>query len=137
MWNKQKPKADLQRYSGKTSIIATGAELVGDLRFQGAVQVDGRLTGNLSAVEGMVRISVDGLVQGEIRAPHVIIDGEVQGDVYASEHLELGARARVKGTVLYGLMEMAMGAQIDGRLGQIKESAMPLELPSRVDEADA
>lgn len=69
MWNKQKPKADLQRYSGKTSIIATGAELVGDLRFQGAVQVDGRLTGNLSAVEGMVRISVDGLVQGEIRAP--------------------------------------------------------------------
>ena len=69
MFNKQKPKADLQRFSGKTSIIAIGAELEGDLRFQGAVQVDGRLKGNLNASEGLVRVSVEGLVEGDPRAP--------------------------------------------------------------------
>ncbi|BBP81007.1 hypothetical protein PHLH8_06490 [Pseudomonas sp. Pc102] len=137
MFNKQKPKADLQRFSGKTSIIAIGAELEGDLRFQGAVQVDGRLKGNLNASEGLVRVSVEGLVEGEIRAPHVIIDGEVVGDVFAAEHLELGAKARVRGNLYYGLMEMAMGAQIEGRLGHIKEAQRLLEAPISPENTDA
>lgn len=69
MWSKDKAKPDLQRFSGKTSLIAAGAELVGDMRFQGAVQVDGKVTGNLLATEGLVRVSVGGLVEGEVRAP--------------------------------------------------------------------
>jgi len=44
MWSKGKTKPDLQRFSGKTSLIAAGAELIGDMRFQGAVQVDGRVS---------------------------------------------------------------------------------------------
>lgn len=130
MWKKEKPKPDLQSFSGKTSLIAVGAELVGDMRFQGAVQVDGRVTGNLLASEGLVRISAGGVVEGEVRAPHIVVEGEVLGDVYASTHLELGARARVRGNLHYALMEMAMGAQIAGRLCPINgEEGRPLELP--------
>ena len=62
MWSKDKSKTDLQRFSGKTSLIAAGAELCGDLRFQGAVQVDGRVNGNLLTTDGMVRVSVEGQV---------------------------------------------------------------------------
>lgn len=133
MWNKDKPKPDLQRFSGKTSLIAAGAEMAGDLRFQGAVQVDGRVRGNLLAGEGLVRVSAGGLVEGEVRAPHVVIDGEVIGDVFASGHLELGARSRVCGNLHYGLIEMAMGAQIEGRLCLLKEEVRPLELPETLD----
>ena len=133
MWSKDKTKPDLQRFSGKTSLIAAGAELVGDMRFQGAVQVDGRVTGNLLATEGLVRVSVGGVVEGEIRAPHIVIDGEVNGDVFASGHLELGARSRVRGNLQYGLMEMAMGAQIEGRLCHIKDGERPLELPASLE----
>ncbi|UTW06437.1 bactofilin family protein [Pseudomonas benzenivorans] len=135
MWNKDKSKSDLQRFSGKTSLIATGAELTGDLRFQGAVQVDGRMNGNVQTSDGMVRVSVEGQVEGEIRAPHIVIDGEVIGDVHASEHLELGARARVRGNLYYGLMEMAMGAQIEGRLCHLKDGQRPLELPESLELA--
>ncbi|WP_161865913.1 MULTISPECIES: polymer-forming cytoskeletal protein [Pseudomonas] len=133
MWSKDKTKPDLQRFSGKTSLIAAGAELVGDMRFQGAVQVDGRVAGNLLATEGLVRVSVGGVVEGEIRAPHIVIDGEVNGDVFASGHLELGARSRVRGDLQYGLMEMAMGAQIEGRLCHIKDGERPLELPASLE----
>ena len=55
------------------------------------------------------------------------------GDVYAAEHLELGARARVRGNLYYGLMEMAMGAQIEGRLCHVKDGVRPLELPETLD----
>ncbi|MGE8497696.1 MAG: bactofilin family protein [Pseudomonas sp.] len=136
MWSKDKSKTDLQRFTGKTSLIAAGAELAGDLRFHGAVQVDGRVSGNLLTTDGMVRVSVEGQVEGEIRAPHIVIDGEVIGDVYAGEHLELGTRARVRGNLYYGLMEMAMGAQIEGRLHHIKEGARPLELPNTLETAE-
>lgn len=137
MWNKNKPKADIQRYSGKMSLIAADAELVGEVRFEGAVQIDGRLRGSLMTKEGLVRVSLDGRVEGEIRACHVVIDGEVVGDIYATEHLELGARAKVQGTLYYGLMEMAQGAQIEGTLHQIKEqdSGRILELPVSVAES--
>ncbi|WP_061242571.1 polymer-forming cytoskeletal protein [Ectopseudomonas composti] len=133
MWSKDKTKPDLQRFSGKTSLIAAGAELVGDMRFQGAVQVDGRVSGNLLATEGLVRVSVGGVVEGEIRAPHIVIDGEVNGDVFATGHLELGARSRVRGNLHYGLMEMARGAQIEGRLCHLKDGERPLELPAALE----
>lgn len=129
MWNKEKNKVDVQRFTGKTSLIATGASLSGEMRFSGAVQVDGRVEGNLLTSDGMIRISAEGKVEGEVRAPHIVIDGEVIGDIYASEHLELGAGARVCGNLYYGLMEMAMGAQIEGNLCHLKDQVKPLELP--------
>ena len=133
MWSsnkKQSASVDLQRYNGKTSIIAAGALLVGDLRVKGAVQLDGRLQGNLIAEEGLVRVSTGGLVEGEIHAQHVILDGEVTCYVYAAEHVELGSGARLRGNLYYGLMEMAMGAQVEGRLYAIREGDAPLELPA-------
>src|SRR5690606_40657582 len=125
MWSKDKTKPDLQRFSGKTSLIAAGAELVGDMRFQGAVQVDGRVTGNPLASEGLVRVRVGGVVEGEIRAPHIVIDGEVNGGVFASGHLEFGARSLLRGNLQYGLMEMAMGAPIERRLCHLKDGDRP------------
>lgn len=135
MWNKGKGKTDMQRFTGKTSLIAAGAVFRGDLEFQGAVQIDGKVLGDILTEEGLVRVSVDGQVEGEVRAPHIVIDGEILGNVYASQHVELGARARVRGNLYYGLMEMAMGAQVEGGLRPIKEQGRPLELPEPVDDA--
>ncbi|OLU32120.1 hypothetical protein BVH03_07850 [Pseudomonas sp. PA15(2017)] len=135
MWNKGKGKADMQRFTGKTSLIAAGAVFRGDLEFQGAVQVDGKVLGDILTEQGLVRVSVEGQVEGEVRAPHVVIDGEIVGDVYAGQHVELGPKARVRGNLYYGLMEMAMGAQVEGGLRPIKEQDRPLELPESVDDA--
>lgn len=131
MWKKDKGKADLHSFSGKTSVIAVGAEWVGNLVFEGALQVDGKVQGSIHATAGMVHVSGEGRVEGEIRAPHVILDGEMIGDVFATEQLELGSRARVRGDVHYGVMEMTRGAQIDGSLRQMRDQPKLLEkLPS-------
>jgi len=124
-WGKKKVAADLQQFNGKTSIIAAGALLVGDLRVKGAVQLDGRLQGNLIAEDGLVRVSTGGLVEGEIHAKHVILDGEVTGDVHAGEQVELGADARVRGNLYYGRMEMTIGAQVARRLFATRDGAAP------------
>ena len=82
--------------------------------------------------KAVVRVSDHGVVEGEVRAPHIIINGRVDGDVFSSEHVELAANAIVNGTVHYQLIEMVMGAQVNGRLvhdanGAAKVSAVKKE----------
>ena len=77
-----------------------------------------KVVGNLVASEGMVRVSVQGRVEGEIRAPHIVIDGEVVGDVHASGHLELGAR----GT---GARQPVLRADGNGHGGADRGSPLP------------
>ena len=48
--------------------------------------------------------------------PVVVINGELQGDVHASERVELAAKARVVGNVHYRVVEMRAGATLTGRL---------------------
>ena len=100
MWSKNKGRADVQRLTGQTSLIASGAELVGDMNLKGAVQIDGTVRGALQAHEeagaGQRRRSC----RRRNPRPHVIIDGQVDGDIHAIERLELGAQARVKGTTM-------------------------------------
>lgn len=93
--------------SGKTTLISRDTVVLGDLRFSGTVDVEGLVQGNLIAEAGkdaLVRIVEKGRVEGEIRSPSVIVNGEVEGNVYASKHLELAPKARVKGNVFYALM---------------------------------
>ncbi len=101
------------------TLIAHGAELVGDITFRGGLHIDGRIRGNVLAEDGaqaVVRLSDKGEVEGEIRAPHIIINGVIKGDVYSSEHLELAAKASVTGNVYYNMIEMVMGAEVNGSL---------------------
>ena len=131
MWGADKhKKADISQFGGKTTIIAQDAEITGDMRFSGAVQIDGRVIGNVEAEEGLVRVSEHGYVAGVIRAPHVLIHGQVNGDVFALEHLELDAKARISGDLHYRFMEMVMGAQISGQLNYLGQEAgqqLPLD----------
>jgi cytoskeletal protein CcmA (bactofilin family) len=48
--------------------------------------------------------------------PIVILNGTVTGDVRSEEHIELAAKARVDGDVYYKLIEMSMGAAVNGSL---------------------
>ncbi|GAA6133170.1 bactofilin family protein [Halopseudomonas sabulinigri] len=129
MWGSDKhKKADISQFGGKTTIIAQDAQITGDMRFTGAVQIDGRVIGNIEADEGLVRVSEHGYVEGVIRAPHVLINGQVTGDVHALEHLELDAKARISGDLHYRFMEMVMGAQISGQLNYLDEATAQLPL---------
>lgn len=111
----------ISQYAGKATIIASDAELRGGIRFSGAVQVDGRVIGNIDADDGVVSITPEGYVEGIIKAPKVIIDGVMVGDVYATELLQLGAQARVDGDLYYRFMQMVSGAQINGQLHYLAE----------------
>ena len=61
-------------------------------------------------------VSERGFIEGDVRVPRLLLNGKVNGDVYASERVELHRHARVNGNVYYNMLEMAMGAEINGNL---------------------
>jgi cytoskeletal protein CcmA (bactofilin family) len=101
------------------TLIGAGTQVVGDVHFKGGLHVDGAIQGNVVAlpeVEATLSVSDSGLIEGSVQVPNVVLNGAVSGDIHASERVELGATAKVAGNVYYGLIEMAMGAQINGKL---------------------
>jgi cytoskeletal protein CcmA (bactofilin family) len=109
-----------QRTSGVIqTLVGDGTRIKGDIRFDGGCHIDGVVHGNIIAdrdPEAFLSISSEGLVDGSVRVPTVMLNGKVQGDVYASERGELGSSAKVVGNVHYRLLEMAAGAEINGKL---------------------
>ena len=100
------------------TLIAPGTKVEGDVHFDNQLFVKGEVRGNILAEkpEALLIVSPEGLVAGEIKAPSVVINGRVEGDVYATSRLELATGAQVKGDLFYALIEMQLGAQVEGRL---------------------
>jgi cytoskeletal protein CcmA (bactofilin family) len=101
------------------TLIGKSSRIQGDVAFAGGLHLDGRVNGNVRAEEtkdSMLSVSESGCIEGSIEAAVVIVHGVVRGDIRASERLMLGATARVQGSVFYGLIESATGAEITGKL---------------------
>ena len=77
----------------------------------------------------MLTLSESGIVEGEVRVPNIVLNGTVIGDVHAKQHIELASNARITGNVYYSLLEMAMGAEVNGNLVHVAEDLeVPLQL---------
>ena len=128
---------------GVETLIGPRVVIRGDVAFSGGLYIEGRVHGSVAAEDegqAVLTISDGGLVEGEVRAPCVIVNGELRGDVYASERIELAANARVQGNIYYKVVEMAAGAMITGRLihGEGPQRQLPKpEVVKQVKEAAA
>jgi cytoskeletal protein CcmA (bactofilin family) len=110
---------------GGTTLISHDTVVVGELHFSGNLDVEGLVQGNVIAQpskEALLRVVGKGRVEGDIRVPCVIINGEVRGNVYSSKHLELASKSRVQGNVFYTLVEMAAGAEVNGSLTHVVDA---------------
>lgn len=101
------------------TLVGSETRVHGDVEFTGGFLVDGYVKGNVKATDSehsTLSISERGCVEGAVVVPHVLLNGTVKGDVRATEKVELGPKARVIGNVQYRLIEMAIGAEVNGKL---------------------
>lgn len=101
------------------TLIGQHSEVMGDIKFSGGLHIDGTIKGNVIAESdshSMLSLSEQGTIEGEVNVPFVVLNGVVIGDVHGSEHVDLAVKARVTGNVYYNLIEMAIGAEVNGRL---------------------
>lgn len=132
MIGKDKKSGGGQSFRDHT-LIASSARIVGDIEFSGGLHVQGEVDGNIIAAAdgGQLVIGESGVVRGEIRVPRITINGRVEGDVNATEHLELASKAQVEGNVFYVMIEMLMGARVNGKLVRLDEERRNLPAPEK------
>ena len=101
------------------TLLGKTANLNGDLEFSGGLHLDGRVNGNVRSAtpeNGALSVSETGFIEGRVEVTNIVMNGTVNGDMYARDRLVLGGKARVNGNVYYGVIEMAPGAVITGKL---------------------
>lgn len=123
------------------TLISHNTEVIGDVKFTGGLHIEGTVKGNVYAENdgrSLVSLSDQGTIEGEVKAPYVLINGVVIGDVHGGEHVELSAKARVTGNVYYNLIEMAVGAEVNGKLVHtMVAEERPMALGHNVDPLEA
>tara|TARA_B110000238_G_C16071772_1_gene415245 strand:- start:368 stop:832 length:465 start_codon:yes stop_codon:yes gene_type:complete len=114
MFGKKKIKAaQIDTLIGKNTIVK------GDIHYRGGLHIEGKVQGNLVAESNektVLIVSEKGCVEGDVKGPVVILNGMIEGDVYSTVALELAQHAKVKGNVYYKLLEMEVGAEVNGSL---------------------
>jgi len=114
------------------SLIGAGTTVEGDVTFSGGLRIDGVVHGKVATVDNQpatLVLSEQARIDGEVHVSHVVINGAVSGPVTANDYLELQAKARVNGDVVYRTLEMHVGAVVQGKLlHSEQESAAVVEL---------
>lgn len=101
------------------TLVGQHTTVQGDLKFTGGLHIEGVVRGNVVAENdgsSMLQLSEHGRIEGEVNVPYIVLNGEVSGDVRSGVHIELLSKARVTGNVYYNLIEMAIGAEVNGKL---------------------
>ncbi|MEO8011108.1 MAG: polymer-forming cytoskeletal protein, partial [Dokdonella sp.] len=111
-------KKNGRKHAAITTLVAEGTTIRGDIEFAGGLHLDGSVEGALLAQgeHALLTVSDKGRVEGQIRAANAVINGSVKGDIVVSGRLELAQHARVEGNVYYKVLEMAAGAQVNGKM---------------------
>ena len=110
------------------TLVGQGTVINGDLIFAGGLHVDGNINGNVIAEKGssaILILSEYGRIEGEVKVPNMVLNGEIVGDVYGSIRVELAPKSRIKGSVYYNLIEMAIGAEVNGGLVHQPDDGQP------------
>jgi cytoskeletal protein CcmA (bactofilin family) len=130
-----------RRHTVVDTLVGANSRISGDLHFSGGCHIDGTVNGSVTAdpdSKSALSISDGGNIDGGVTVPYVVLNGIVRGDVFATQRVELGPTARVIGNVYYNLIEMAIGAEINGKLVHQPEGQVPLlEQTAKLDESAA
>ncbi len=124
------------------TLIGARTRIEGNINFSGGLRIDGSVHGTLVSEgdqQSVLMLSEKGIIEGEVRAPHVVINGTLKGDIIASERVELAPQARVTGNIYYKILEMAAGAEVSGQIVRQEDPHKQLSKPATAadDETEA
>jgi len=99
--------------SASINLIGNGTNIVGDIKSNGDVRIDGILTGNIS-INGKLVVGSTGKIEGNILCQNADISGEVNGKINVSELLILKASAKLLGDIITGKISIEPSATFTG-----------------------
>jgi cytoskeletal protein CcmA (bactofilin family) len=95
--------------------VGRNVNVSGKLIFHEPVRIEGRFRGEVRSVE-LVVVGEEGMIEGKVFAPRLLIMGELRGDVVGCDRMVLGPRAKFFGNIQTRNLTVAEGAHLDGNV---------------------
>ena len=118
MWWIRKRKSSLQR-GNLTALIDEGSEIEGKYTFSGTVMLNGKFQGEIASTDTLI-IGERGVVNARVRVGTMVINGELVGNVEATERIELKGKARVFGDLEAPVVVVEEGVLFEGHCRMTK-----------------
>jgi len=99
------------------TLLGEHTTVEGNIRVNGGIHIEGVVKGNVYSENGksVLIVAESGHIHGDVRVSNLVLNGSIDGDVYASK-VELFDKARINGDIYYDLLELAVGAEVNGKL---------------------
>jgi cytoskeletal protein CcmA (bactofilin family) len=95
------------------AFIGKDIEFEGKLTFKGAVRIDGQFTGEIFA-DGTLIAGESALIKSDIHVSHIIISGEIRGNIIADSRVEIHAPGKVFGNIQSPVIVIDEGVIFEG-----------------------
>lgn len=106
-----------------SGFVGSGTVMTGEANFKAMLRVDGQLSGRVNSETGTLIVGSHGQVDANIEVAIATIHGTVNGDIIATQRLELGRSAKVNGNVQTPSLMIEQGAIFEGSCKMIQPSA--------------
>ena len=101
--------------ANNTNVLAQGIEIIGTIKFQNDMIIDGNVDGEIQSESGKVTIGENAKIKGDVKAGEVKMFGRVEGSI-ESERCELKANSKLKGDITTKSLKMEEGALLSGKM---------------------
>ena len=115
---------DRGKASGSTSLLSKKVNIVGDIQGNEDLHVEGRFKGSIK-ITGNIFVGQTGLVEADIEADNIIIQGKIHGNVLARKQLEIQSLGELIGDCSAQSIDIKEGAIFEGRSKMVRPSASP------------
>jgi cytoskeletal protein CcmA (bactofilin family) len=119
-----------------TGFFDKDTEIKGDLNFKGTFRIDGRFKGKIDS-KSILIIGDSGKVDADVKIGHLIINGEIKGNLQATEKVEINSNGRVFGTIVSPKLMVEEGAYLEATCqttDKMPQSTLPLSSPEEKPE---
>ncbi len=103
------------------AFLGRDTEFEGKLSFTGAVRIDGRFCGEI-LTEGTLIVGESASVESDIHAAHIIVSGEIRGNIIADDRIEIHAPGRVYGNIQAPVVVIDEGVVFEGHCRMKRET---------------
>ena len=100
------------------SLVGENTHIEGDINFSGGLHIVGDVTGKVTSddINSLLVISENASITVDVQVNHLIVNGQINGDIYVKGKVELFDKALINGDIHYSVIELPVGAEVNGKL---------------------
>jgi cytoskeletal protein CcmA (bactofilin family) len=106
-----------------SGFVGNGSSITGEAAFKAMLRVDGKFSGRVSSTSGTLIVGAGGQVDANIEVAVCTIQGTVNGDIIATQRIELGRAAKLSGNIQTPSLIIEQGAIFEGTSKMIESKS--------------